>query len=66
MFVAAFFRHRLGHHILVWLGAYSPPEDVVDSWGNRERAATYMLIFAALILLGERRCSLDRLVKRRE
>lgn len=64
MFVAAIFRHRLPQHILVWLGAMSAPEDVVESWGNPERAATYLLIFVALILLGGGRFSLDRFVKR--
>jgi len=64
MFVATFFRHRLGHHILIWIGAYGPPEEVVDSWGNPERAATYMLIFVALVLLGGGRFALDRFVKR--
>jgi putative oxidoreductase len=64
MFVATFFRHRLLQHILVWLGTMSPPEDVVASWGSPERAATYMLIFIALILMGGGRFSLDRLVKR--
>jgi putative oxidoreductase len=66
MFVAAFFRHRLGHHILIWLGAYSPPQDVVASWGSPERAALFLLIFIALILMGGGRYSLDRLVKRGE
>ena len=40
MFVAAFFRHRLAQQIFVWLGVYSPPEDMIESWGNPERAAT--------------------------
>ena len=64
MFVASTFRHHLPQHILVWLGAMNPPEEVVESWGNPERAATYMLIFTALVLLGGGRFSLDRLVKR--
>lgn len=64
MFIAAFFRHRFFLHILVWLGASSPPEEVVESWGNPERAATYLLIFLALILLGGGKFSLDRLVRR--
>jgi len=50
----------------VWLGVLSVPEDVVDSWGNPERAASYMLIFIALVLLGGGRFSLDRFVKRDE
>lgn len=64
MFVAAFFRHRFLLHIFVWLGATSPPEEVVESWGNPERALTYLLIFVALILLGGGRFALDRLVRR--
>ena len=64
MFVATMFRHHLPQHILIWLGVTSAPEDVVDSWGNPERAASYMLIFVALVLLGGGRFSLDRLVKR--
>jgi len=65
MFVAAFFRHRLALHFFTWLGAMSPPEDVVQSWGNPERAALYLLIFLSLILMGGGKLSLDRLVKRR-
>lgn len=64
MFVAAFFRHKLFSHILVWLGAMSPPEDVVASWGNPERAATYLLIFVALVFLGGGKFSLERFIKR--
>ena len=65
MFVAAFFRHRLALHIFVWLGVYSPAEDVVTSWGNPERASAYLLIFLALVLLGGGRFALDRFVTRR-
>ena len=64
MFVATMFRHHLPQHILIWLGVMSAPEDVVDSWGNPERAASYMLIFVALVLMGGGRFSLARLVKR--
>jgi putative oxidoreductase len=64
MFVAAFFRHHLFGHILVWIGISSPPADVVESWGNPERAATYMLIFGALVLMGGGKFSLARLAKR--
>lgn len=66
MFVAAFFRHRLAQQILIWAGAYSLPEDVVESWGNPERAALFLLIFISLILMGGGRFSLDRLVTRRD
>ena len=64
MFVATMFRHHLPQHILIWLGVMSAPEEVIDSWGNPERAASYMLIFVALVLLGGGRFSLDRFVKR--
>lgn len=64
MFVAAFFRHRIVLHVFVWLGVYSPAEEVVESWGNPERAALYLLIFLTLVLLGGGRFALDRLVKR--
>ena len=64
MFVAAFFRHRLLLQVFVWLGAMSPPEEVVESWGNPERAAVYLLIFLALILMGGGRFSRDRLITR--
>lgn len=66
MFVAAFLRHKLFLHILVWLGATSYPEDVIDSWGDPERAALFLLIFIALAILGGGRFSLDRLVGRRK
>ena len=65
MFVAAFARHKLASHVFVWLGVTSVPEEVVDSWGNPERAATYLLIFLALVLMGGGRFALDRLIQRK-
>lgn len=64
MFVAAFFRHHLIGHLMVWLGLSSPSAEEVESWGNPERAATYFLIFCALALLGGGRFSLDRMLRR--
>ena len=66
MFVAAFLRHRVLLQIFGWLGAASYPEEVVDSWGNPERAVLFMLIFIALVILGGGRFSLDRLVRRKK
>ncbi|MGH9323957.1 MAG: DoxX family protein [Vicinamibacteria bacterium] len=64
MAVAAFLRHRLAEHTLAFFGLMSVPEDVLESWGSPERAALYLLIFLALVLLGAGRFSLDRLVRR--
>jgi putative oxidoreductase len=66
MFVAAFLRHKVILQILIWLGGASYAEDVVESWGNPERAALFLLIFIALVLLGGGRFSLDRLVRSRK
>lgn len=66
MFVATFFRHHLFEHILVWLGVANWSDEVIDSWGNPERAATYMLIFVSLILMGGGKFSLERFAKRVE
>jgi putative oxidoreductase len=65
MFVASFFRHHLAQHALIFFGLMgAPAEDVVQSWGNPERAATYLLIFIALIFAGGGRFSLDRLIRK--
>ncbi len=64
MFVATFFRHHLLGHLGVWLGAFNVSSEEVDSWGNPERAATYFLVFSALLLLGGGRFSLDRVLRR--
>lgn len=65
MFVAAFVRHHFAQHVLVFFGALTAAEEVVESWGSPERALCYLLIFIALVLLGGGRFSLDRLVRRR-
>ena len=65
MFVAAFFRHRFHQHLLVWFGVVNPPAEVVESWGNPERALTYFWIFVGLVLLGGGRWSLDQFRKKR-
>lgn len=66
VFVAAFGRHRLLQHILVFFGLMSAPEDVVDSWGNPERAALFWLICVALVFMGGGRFSLDGLIRSRK
>jgi len=64
MFVATFFRHHLAGHVLSWAGLLNVSAEEVDSWGNPERSASYLLIFVALVLLGGGRFSLDKLFKR--
>jgi putative oxidoreductase len=64
MFVAAFLRHRLAHQTLAFFGVRAVSEEVLESWGNPERAAVYLLIFLALTLMGGGRFSLDRPVRK--
>jgi putative oxidoreductase len=64
MFVAAFLRHRLLQQGLAFFGFSPVSEEVLESWGNPERAATYLLIFIALACIGGGRFSLDRLARR--
>jgi putative oxidoreductase len=64
MFVAAFLRHRLAQQTLSFFGVAPVSEEVLESWGNPERAAVYLLIFLALTLMGGGRFSLDRQVRR--
>jgi putative oxidoreductase len=64
MFVAAFLRHHLAQQTLAFFGVTPVAADVLESWGNPERAALYLLIFLALMLLGGGRFSLDRLARR--
>ena len=64
MFTAAFLRHHLAQQTLAFFGINPVTEDVLESWGNPERAAVYLLIFLALTLTGGGRFSLDRLVRR--
>jgi putative oxidoreductase len=64
MFVAAFLRHKLALQTLAFFGISPVSEEVLESWGNPERAALYLVIFLALTFLGGGRFSLDRLVRR--
>ncbi len=64
MFVAAFLRHRLAQQTLAFFGINPVSAEVLESWGNPERAALYLLIFVALALMGGGRFSLDRLVRK--
>jgi putative oxidoreductase len=64
MFVAAFLRHRLAQQTLAFFGVNPVSEELLESWGNPERAAVYLLVFLALTLMGGGRFSLDRLVRR--
>jgi putative oxidoreductase len=64
MFVAAFLRHRLFQQTLAFAGVSPVSEQVLESWGNPERAAVYLLIFLALVLTGGGRYSLDRLLRK--
>ena len=64
MAVAAFMRHRLAHHVLVWLGVMDVPPETVKSWGDPELAAVYLAIFLAIALMGSGRFSVDRFLHR--
>ena len=64
MFVAAFFRHRLAHQAMAFFGLYPVSPEQLESWGNPERAALYLLVFLALVLLGAGRISLDQLARK--
>ncbi len=64
MFVAAFLRHRLLQQTLAFVGISPVSEEVLEGWGNPERAALYLLIFLALTLMGAGRFSLDRAVRK--
>ena len=64
MFVAAFLRHKLALQTLAFFGISPVSEEVLESWGNPERAALYLVIFLALTFMGGGRFSLDRLVRR--
>jgi len=63
MFVAAFLRHRLAQQTLAFFGINPVAAEILEGWGNPERAALYLLIFLALVLMGGGRFSLDRLVR---
>lgn len=65
MFVAAFFRHHLAQQTLAFFGMLEVPSETLEGWGSPERAATYLVIFIALVCFGAGRFSLDRMVPRR-
>jgi putative oxidoreductase len=64
MAVAAFIRHRLAYHLLVWLGVMDAPPETVKSWGDPELAAVYFAVFLAVALMGSGRFSVDRFLRR--
>jgi putative oxidoreductase len=64
MFVAAFLRHRLLLQGLAFFGLRPVSGETLESWGDPERAAIYLLVFIALALFGGGRFSLDRLARR--
>ena len=64
MFVAAFLRHKLAQQTLAFFGVNPVSKEVLESWGNPERAALFLLIFIALLLMGGGRFSLDRLARK--
>jgi putative oxidoreductase len=60
MLVAAFVRHHAHHLLLGKLGLYTVTPESAKAWGNPELALLYLLAFAALVLAGGGRLSLDR------
>lgn len=66
MFVAGFLRHKFHLHVLVFLGIYNPPEDIIEKWGNPELAIIYLICFLAVVLMGGGRFSLDNLLFKRK
>lgn len=65
MFVAAFARHRALSQFLAWVGISGASEEQLRSWGDPERAVLFLLISAALVILGPGRLSLDRVLAER-
>jgi putative oxidoreductase len=59
MAVAAFLGHKLLQQIMVWTGLLTRSDEVVKGWGNPEMAVLYLVIFAAVALLGPGAWSLD-------
>ena len=64
MGVAAFLRHHLIQHVLVWLGVIDVDPETVKSWGDPELAAVYCAAFIALTLMGGGRFAADRFLRR--
>jgi putative oxidoreductase len=63
MAVATFMRHRLAHHVLVWLGLLDASPETVKGWGSPELAAVYLAILLAIALMGSGRFSVDRFLR---
>jgi putative oxidoreductase len=59
MLVAAFGRPKAHLHLAGMLGLLTVTPEDRQAWGNPELAIVYMLVFAALALLGPGRLSLD-------
>jgi putative oxidoreductase len=59
MLVAAFGRHHAADRLLAWLGLVPASEESLKAWGNPELALVYLLVCAALVLLGAGRYSID-------
>ena len=59
MVVAAFGRHRAASHLLAGLGLVPASAESVKAWGNPELALLYLLVCAAVGLLGPGRFSID-------
>jgi putative oxidoreductase len=65
MFVASFIRHRALSHFFSWVGIAPATEESIKAWGNPELAFTYLLIMAAIALVGPGALSVDAKMSRR-
>lgn len=65
MFVAAFVRHRAIFQFLSWIGVSAGSEEELRAAGDPERAVLFLLIGAALAILGAGRLSLERVLAER-
>jgi len=65
MSVAGFLRHKAARQFLSWVGVAPASEDSLKAWGNPELALVYLLLFAAVALLGAGRFSIDARLGRR-
>src|SRR5262245_50383451 len=59
MFVAAFVHHHALGHLLAWIGIAPVSEQVLEAWDDPELALAYLVVFAALALIGPGRLSID-------